>query len=253
MGIRIVAKVVGTSQRRLVSVCIALSLVGSMSIVLNQSGAWGAGSTPLQINACQLADTSTAVLSPIDLTLSPLNLSGFAQESVTREKNAWVSEPIVTEPVENHVGVSTKPSFVVVDSLANQSLLPYRGIVPQSNPRLFSRGVDEVIETLAFFSNPKARFAYESQVSRVDGTQFLVVGKSKIRVHYLGPSTQISLPNSVYEVDTTMPAAPRLVFFTVRVSSVVATFAIYGGDSLTSNLTSSIVNSGLQRLMAQCQ
>lgn len=189
---------------------------------------------------------------PSDYVLTAFEVSGMSTVSVTQTLNQPIYEPVVTEPVENHVGIRDAPKVAITESLRNASLPNYTNATPSSTDHTYPNSTNEVIETIAWFNNAKKRSSYLQKISRVNPSQFTVVGKKKIKVQYLGSSAQISIPNSAYIVATTMPAAPKLVFYTLRLGSFIITFAFYGGTNLGVPSTSRFVNFGAQDLLTMC-
>lgn len=186
------------------------------------------------------------------LMLSYPNVRGMSRSPITETFGKPVEEPIVTEPVENHVGTRPSPAASITESLRNATLPWYTNATLSKKITNDPNALSQFVETIAWFRNANKQESYLQQISRVNESQFMVPGKNIIKVKYLGESSQISVPNSVYVVATTMPDAPVLVFYSLRIGALVTTFAFYGGKGLDVASTSQYVNLGVQVMFEVC-
>jgi hypothetical protein len=184
--------------------------------------------------------------------IPPGLIPGLEKRALTESRGKPVSEPIATEPVMNEVQVNSVPSAAITESLHDPKLPLYDDAIGRATVREHPTSINEAIETIAWFKSAKRENSYERQLSRVSSSQFSVGGSRTIKVKYLGSSDQVSLPNSVYSVSTTMPNAPTLLFYVVRFGTFVTTFAFYGGSSLAATTTSIYVNLGEQQVVWAC-
>lgn len=233
-----------------VGMTLPIMLVTAISIPLSPSGASATrasiSTNPFpSLGACQSRKAS-------DYLLASTDFKGWTTSSIAETRGSPVVEPIVTEPVENHVLVRIRPTIAITGSLHNSILPWYEGSASSQSVIVNSTKINQSIETIAWFKNLNDQAAYFRQIAVVDESQLTVVGTTKIQVKYLRSSNLISAPNSIYIVSTTMPDAPKLVFYSLKFGSFVTTFAFYGGKKLDIGLTSQYVNLGLQRLFASC-
>jgi len=163
-----------------------------------------------------------------------------------------LTQPIYSEPIERYVVNDPGPATYRQFEMRNAKFPIYRTPYKDSSTQNAADfPLTELIETMSWFKslrNEHKFFGEYSQLAVGDpqpGTGVVLVNGES----YYG----IGLKNQYYEIETTLPAAPRLVFVVVEIGHFVLSFAFYGGDQVSIAKVSNVVNLGIADFIATCK
>jgi hypothetical protein len=93
-------------------------------------------------------------------------------------------EPIVTEPIENHIGVKPAPAIAITESPSNAKLPSYASSTESAGISANRHAIVHFVQSISSFTKTGASNAVISKMSRVNSSKNLASGKRKIRVPY---------------------------------------------------------------------
>lgn len=234
-----------TRQKTLVPV-VGLLLTGAMTFVAPPpSGASSTKSLFPSLGVCQSKNATNYVLSSSAFPGSP-------RPTIATTRGKRVIEPMLTEPAAVGVAVNAVPAVSISESLGDPKMPKYNSTVSSALVKEHPGAIGEFIETIAWFRSTREEKSYFNQIVRVSRSQYSAPQSKGIKVRYLGDSNLISIPNSVYLVKTSMPDAPVLVFYTLRLGSFVTTYAFYGGADLNVASTDRYLDLASQQMLSAC-
>jgi len=222
---------------------VACLIFTSLPSWANAASAVGTTSLAPGLNTCNWTNGSISA-----------SLVGMGEPVVKRllGGRGQLTQPIYSEPIERYVvddpGPATYRQFEMRNSKFPIYRTPYKDSSTQSAAHF---PLTELIETISWFKSLRKEHKFFGEYSQLavgdpqPGTgAALVNGES-----YYG----IGLKNRYYEIETTLPAAPRLVFVVVEIGHFVLSFSFYGGDQVSIYTASNVVNLGIANFIATCK